>query len=450
MVAEGTPADAAVTSPPNEVSPFFSALPWWARPFRALRHRNYRLYFFGQLVSLTGSWVQTTALMWLAYRLTRQSEWAGWIATAQILPTALLGAWGGALADRVSKRALIFGTQSALLALALILATLVLTGQVTRWHLLAITLAAGVVNAIDLPARLSFVMDMVGREDLVNAVALNSLLFNAARVVGPMVGGLLLTLLGPGHCFLINGLSFVAVLAALALMNVSGRSASPPRAGLRALLGGWEHLARRPALACLVAMTGFMSLFGWSFLTLLPALADHTPGGGTAEGPPDPAAADGEGYSRLLTGMGGGAFLAALLLASLPSPRWRRPFLVGAVGAAAAGLCGLSLVPSLTTAAAACALTGFGLVLFNATSQSIVQLSTSEHNRGRVMGLWSIILSGALPLGNQIAGRAADTWGVSPVLAAQGLACVASAVAVLALLAVWTRARGEPPGLSGR
>src|SRR6516162_4147173 len=161
MVADGTAAS------PDQTSTLASGLPWWAVPFRALRHRNYRLYFFGQLVSVTGSWVQTTALMWLAYRLTGRSQWPALILTAQILPTFLLGAWGGALADRVSRRALIFGTQAALLLLAVLLGGLVLAGHVTPWQLLAITVAAGIVNAIDLPARLSFVMDLVGREDLV-------------------------------------------------------------------------------------------------------------------------------------------------------------------------------------------------------------------------------------------------------------------------------------------
>jgi MFS family permease len=274
MAAEAPTAEAPA-APPSDDPPLAATLPWWALPFSALRHRNYRLYFLGQLVSVVGSWVQTTALMWLAYQMTRQSQWPALIATAQILPTFFLGAWGGALADRVSKRALILGTQASLLVLALLLGVLVLTGHVTPWHLLVISLAAGVVNALDLPARLSFVMDMVGREDVVNAVALNSLLFNAARVVGPAVGGLMLTRLGPGHCFLINGLSFAAVLGALALMDVSGTSPSPPRPGLRALLDGWRHVARRPALAGLLVMTGFMSLFGWPFLTLLPALADQ-------------------------------------------------------------------------------------------------------------------------------------------------------------------------------
>jgi MFS family permease len=441
MAAE---TESTTASPPSE-APFFPDLPWWALPFRALRHRNYRLYFFGQLISVVGSWVQNTALMWLAYQLTRQSQWPALVLTAQILPTFFLGAWGGALADRVSKRALILATQTALLVLAVLLGTLVLIGHVTPWHLLAVSLAAGIVNAIDLPARLSFVMDMVGRDDLVNAVALNSLLFNAARVVGPAVGGLMLTRLGPGHCFLINGLSFVAVLVALALMDVNGTSPCPARPGLRGLLDGWRHVARRPALAGLLVMTGFISLFGWPFLTLLPALADRAVGGTEAVATALPiddaadAAAHGEGYSHLLVGTGVGALLAALALAALSGPRWRRPFLAAAVVAAAAGLGGLALARDMLPAVVACAVTGFGLVLFNATSQSMVQLSTTEENRGRVMGIWSIIICGAMPLGNLVVGRGADTWGVAPVLAAQGIACVASAVAVLALLRVWSR-----------
>jgi predicted MFS family arabinose efflux permease len=287
-------------------------------------------------------------------------------------------------------------------------------------------------------------MDMVGRDDLVNAVALNSLLFNAARVVGPAVGGLMLLHLGPGHCFLVNGLSFVAVLVALARMDVNGTSPTPARPGLRALLDGWGHVVRRPALAGLLAMTGLISLFGWPFLTLLPALADRTADGNvvaTAAEDDPAAAAHGEGYSHLLVGTGCGALLAALTLAALSGPRWRRAFLATAVAAAAAGLCGLALVRDMLPAVAGCAVTGFGLVLFNATSQSMVQLSTTDENRGRVMGIWSIIICGALPLGNLMAGRGADTWGVAPVLAAEGLACLLSAVVVLAPLAMWARRR---------
>src|SRR5262249_41633257 len=178
--------------------------------FRSLRHRNYRLYFFGQMVSLVGSWMQTTALMWLAYELTRQSLWPALVPAVQVLPTFLLGAWGGALADRWPKRSLIFLTQAAFMALALVLAGLVLARAATPWQLLAVSVGWGVIQAVDLPARLAFVMDLAGREDVVNAVALNALLFNVARAVGPAVGGALLVWLGPGPCVLVNGLSYLA------------------------------------------------------------------------------------------------------------------------------------------------------------------------------------------------------------------------------------------------
>ncbi len=414
------------------------ATAWRLTTFRALRHRNYRLYFFGQLISFTGSWVQTTALQWLAYQLTEQSRWTSLISTAGILPAFLLGAWGGALADRVPKRTLILVTQTLMMVQALALAALVLFGDPSPWALLLIALGSGVVNALDLPARLSFVMDLVGREDVVNAVALNSLMFNAARVVGPWVGGLMLNAFGAGVCFLANGLSFVAVLAGLALMDVRGSTVTAAGGGFRALFGGWKHLARRPAVAALVLLTGCLAVFGWPFLTLLPALAHHTIGA-----PAGAAVAEhGAGYSRLLTGTGLGALLAALALASFTTRRWRRLFLVVSVLAAAAGLVGLSLVGGALAASACCGLVGFGLVLFNATSQSVVQLSTDEHNRGQVMGVWSMVISGAMPLGNQIFGPLADDWGVRAVLRAQGLACLASGAGIVALRTMW---RGKRP-----
>jgi MFS family permease len=368
---------------------------------------------------VTGTWVQTTALMWLAYQLTGQSLWPSLISAAGMLPTFVLGAWGGVLVDRVPKRSLILATQTALLVLALLLAGLVMAGGVTAWQLLAVALAGGVVNALDLPARLAFVMDMVGREDVVNAVALNSLLFNAARAVGPWLGGLLLVGLGPGPCFLINGFSYLAVLAALVRMDVHGRSARPAQAGLSSLRGAWDHVRRRPALGLLIAMTGCISLFGWPYLSLLPALAHRGLG------------YEGEGYGHLLAGTGGGALLAALTLATLAAPPWRRRFLVAAVAAAVAGLVGLSRVHTLAPAVACCALVGFGLVLFNATSQSIVQLSTDDHNRGRVLGVWSMVICGAMPAGNLLVGEAADLWGEAWVLGALGVACLFSALAVL-------------------
>jgi MFS family permease len=427
MPQHTTPAELPARPQPAKVAPTppEPAVPRWRpRTFRALRHRNYRLYFFGQLVSLTGTWVQTAAVTWLAYDLTGQSFWAGLIFAAQVLPTSLLGTFGGSLADRWPKRALLLTTQSILLLLAVVLAVIVLTGRVSPWHLLAVSCVTGLVNAVDFPARLSFVVDMVGRDDLINAVALNSLMFNVARVIGPAIGSLALPLLGAGHCFLFNGLSYVAVLAALWCMDVRGAPPAADRNEKPSLLAGFHFLAHRPGLILLLLLTGAMSLFAWPILSLLPALADKTLH--VREG--------GSGYGALLCSFGVGALLASLLVASFGSLTRRRLFLGLGMGLSAPALVCLSLVENLPQAAALCILLGAGLILFNATSQSVTQLSATDGNRGRVMGVWSMVVSGAMPLGNLVAGLSADRWGVPLVLTAQALGIAGAAALVLGLV----------------
>ncbi|MBY0527630.1 MAG: MFS transporter [Gemmataceae bacterium] len=395
--------------------------------FRSLRHRNYRLYFFGQIVSLTGSWMQTTALMWLAYDLTHQSKWPALISAAQITPTFLFGAWGGILADRVPKRSLILCTQSALLFLAALLAALVWLDWATRWELLAITALAGAVLAIDLPARLAFVVDMVGRDDLMNAVALNSVLFNVARVLGPMAAIGMLFWLGPAACFLTNALSYAAVLWALAMMDIEGTAHhGDDRKGLHALFAGFRALAQRRRLLLLVMMAGTTALCGWPFLTLLPALAENELGLPKL------------GYGLTLSGTGAGALTAALTVATFGSKARSKRFIAVGVGLVSVGLVVLALVAllgSLVAAVACCAVIGFGLILFLSTSQSVVQLSADEHQRGRIMGIWAMTLSGAVPLGNLLVGPAADRWGVAWVMGAQGMACGMAALG-LGILAI--------------
>src|SRR5262245_7828588 len=394
--------------------------------FRALRHRNYRLFFLGQMVSVVGSWMQLTALMWLAFHLTGTSRWPALVAAAQLIPCFLLGAWGGALADRWPRRALIFQTQTALLVLALALAALTFAGTATVWHLLAIAVASGVVNAVDLPARLAFLVEMVGKEDLVNAVGLNSLLFNIARAAGPALGAWVLPQWGPGACFLLNALSYLAVLAALARMRVAAPLNTRPRGGL-SLLAGFRYVAAHSGLRLLLPLTAAMSLFGWPLLALLPALARNH------------LRAHEGGYSAMLSAIGVGALIAALLVASFGSIRRRRAFLGAGVGIAAAALLGLSLAPDLVTAVTCCGLVGGGLILFFATSQAVFQLSAGDDNRGRIMGIYSLVLSGANPLGNLLAGPAADRWGELLVLRVQAVAMLAVTGLVLAL---YTR-RGE-------
>jgi MFS family permease len=420
---------------PNSISPSrlsHSPRRWRTETFSALRHRNYRLYFCGQFVSVTGSWAQSAALTWLAYDVTKESSWPALVGAMQVLPTFLLGAWGGSLADRWPKRPLIFFSQATLLLLALLLGALVLMGQVTPWHLLAVATAAGIVNAIDLPARLAFVIDLVGRDDLPNAIALNSMLFNLARMFGPMVSGVSFAWIGRGEtgqsaagvCFLLNGLSFVAVLVALAWMEL------PPTVPLRALVNGstdaadslWAgfgYLGQHPPLILLLLLSGAMSLFGWPILSLLPAVADLRLQGST------------DAYAWMLSAIGGGAGIASLIVASFGSRLRRRCFLAAGVALASSSLFGLAMARSLPLAATCCAFLGCGLILFFPTSQAIMQLHSADRMRGRVMGIWSMVLSGAYPLGHLLAGRAADRW-----------------LARVGVLDRWLEVRpGENPGL---
>ncbi len=409
---------------------------WLPATFRALRHRNYRLYFLGQLISLLGTLAQGAALTWLAFQLTHASRWPALISAAQVAPAFFLGPLGGALAERWPKRTLIFWTQAAYLVLAFVLAALVLSGVAQPWHLLAVALGNGLVNALDLPSRLAFVMDMVGPEDLGNAVALNSLLFNVARAVGPAVGGPLLMYLGAGTCFLLNGLSYFAVLAALAAMNPALLRPAPAcarqRGALRGILGGFGYLRRRPWLAGLILLSGVMTFFGWSFMVLLPALAERQMG--IREG----------GYCLMLSATGVGALVAAFSVASLDR-RERRPlFLVAGTWLTVAALFGLAQARGLPAGLLWCALLGFGLILFFPTCQAVVQLASSDTNRGRIMGIWSMVICGALPLGGLLAGWAADRWAVPTALSLEGAGCAAAAVGVLFLALLGLRPGGQP------
>jgi len=424
-----------------EPSPGPPASSRWLSTFRALRHYNYRLYFLGQLISLLGTWMQGTAMTWLAYQLTGQSFWAGLVLAGQVLPTFLLGIWGGSLADRWPRQRVIFASQATLLVLALILAVLTLARLVQPWHLLLVSLGNGLVTALDLPARLAFVHDLVGPDDLINAVGLNSLLFNAARAIGPALGALAIPTMGAGLCFLSNAVSYIAVLIALALMDRARLSGPGSPSALLAVQGvngplasgtveeyakrperrhnlaeqiaaplrkGFHYLGARPGLQLLLILVGFQALFGWPVLTLLPALSDQNLEGGAAD------------YGFLLSAIGVGALLASLVVASSGSRSRSWPYLV--VGVALAGMGELCLSQSRTMlqAQSCCVLVGSGLVLVFATAQSVMQLSLQHHNRGVIMGIWSAVLSGAQQLGSLAAGWWADLWGVPVVLLIQG------------------------------
>jgi Na+/melibiose symporter-like transporter len=406
--------------------------------FRSLRHRNYRLYFAGQIVSFTGSWVQNAALMWLIYDRTADPLWPPLLLAAQVGPTLVLGTWGGALADRLPKRRLIFTTQSAFLGTALVLVALVAADRAEPWLLFAVQVVNGVIQSVDLPTRLAFVPDLVPRPDLINAVSLNSLLFNSARAFGPALSGLMFLAAGaavdagwaPGAravtlgalgCFVLNAASYAAVLAALRAIDVTG--VGPARVEAGSLLDGFRYVLTRPRLAGLLLLTGVLCVFGWPALSLFPTYTDRALGRAETE------------YSLLVSSVGGGALLGALTTATFGTVGRRGFFLFAGSGVAAAALAGLAAAQTLTGATLSAGCLGFGLILFLSTGQSAVQLSVSDATRGRVMALWAMTLSASAPAGHLLAGAAATAWPVRGVLAgmAAGVGLTAAGALVLAV-----------------
>jgi len=391
------------------------------RTFRSLRHPDYRRYFFGQIVSFTGSWMQSAALIWLVYDLTADPLWPPLMLVAQVGPTLLLGTWGGNLADRLPKRRLIVATQSGFLATALLFAAVTASGFATPGLLLAIQLLNGVLQSADLPARLSFAPDLVPRSDLINAVSLNSMLFNSARAVGPALaggaflladaasssgisGGLRPTLLGAVGCFLFNAVSYVAVLVALNRITVDGQG--QPRPAGQSVWEGFRVAWASPQVRRLLLLSGGLCVFAWPALTLFPAFTKTVLGHSEKE------------YSVLVSSLGVGALLSALTTATFGTAARRGWLLVGGAALATAGLAGLAASPSLAPALLSTAALGYGLVLYLSTGQSALQLDSTAETRGRVMALWAMMLSASAPLGHLAAGLAAQRVPVPHVFAA--------------------------------
>ncbi len=409
--------------------------------FRSLRHRNYRRYFFGQIVSFTGTWMQSAALMWLMYDLTGDPRWPSWLLVAQVGPTILLGTFGGGLADRYPKRRLILCTQAAFLCNAIILTFLAATGAAVPMLVLALMMVSGVVQAIDLPARLAFVPDLVPKEDLINAVGLNSLLFNSARAVGPALSGLMFlaaelmlplfpagtdsVAVGAVACFAFNSVSFVAVLLALRGITVTGDATAGRSGEPASAWDGFRYLGANPLLGGLVMLTLVICVFGWPLITLLPVFTRLE------------LQRNEKIYSLLVSMVGTGALFAAFATATFGNAARRGSFLVAGASACAIGLFLVSQAHSAWLAAIGCAIAGFGLILYLATGQSTLQLAVPDAKRGRVMALWAITLSASAPLGHLMAGQAVTAFGVRPVLLGMAAGVAASATG----LGIWLARR---------
>lgn len=373
---------------------------------RALQHRNYRLFFIGQLISFTGTWMQSVALGWLVLRLTDSPALLGLVAAASSLPVLLLSLPAGTVIDRVSKWRLLIATQLVAMLLAVILAVLTLTGTVQVWHVLVLAALLGVVNAFDAPARQAFTVEMVGREDLLNAIALNASIFNAARTVGPAVAGVVVALIGEGPAFALNAISFLFVLAGLLMMRLPAhtRPAGSWRAGQ--LREGLAYIAGEPRVRALLVQAGAISLFCFVYLPLLPIFARDIFGMG----------ADGLG---LLAGASGfGALVAALMLAVLGDRIPRGRLLTAAALVYPALMIAFTAMRSLPLAMLFLALAGWAGVTTMALTNTLIQSIVPDALRGRVMSVFTLLLMGLSPMGGLAAGTLAQLVGSVPAVVA--------------------------------
>ena len=372
----------------------------WQRTFAALKYPNYRLWFQGQLVSLFGTWMQTTAQGFLVFELTHSPKYLGYVGFASGIPTWLLTLYGGVVADRVPRRTLMTITQSVMMVLAFILAALTFLHIVQPWHIIALAFCLGVANSFDAPARQAFVSEMVPREDLTNAIALNATMFHSATAVGPAAAGLAYALFGPGMCFTINGVSFIAVIVALQMMKL--RPWVPPvrsTSVVSELKEGLRYVALQPVVRVLIATVAVTSMFALSLTTLVPAWAVKVLGGNAAT----------NGF--LLSARGAGSLAGALLIASLGRISYRgRLVMLGALSYPIL-LFAFAFVRWLPLSLLILAGAGAGMIFVMNLANAIVQTAAPDRLRGRVMGSYTWIFFGFMPLGALWVGTVAEHLG---------------------------------------
>ncbi len=381
--------------------------------FRSLRTRNYRLFFVGQGISLCGTWMQTIALGWLVLNLSHNSGIAiGAVIALQFVPTLFLGAWAGVLADRFDKRVLLVLTAITMTVTAGTLAVLTLTGLVALWMVFAIVLVQGLAQAVDNPARLSFVSEMTGPADLPNAIGLNSALFQVARIIGPAFAGVIIVLVGTGWCFALNALSYVAVIGALMAMDVAVLHRNPPVPRAKGQVReGLRYIRETPELRSILLMTLVVGTLAINFPVVLPLIAKVTFDGNAAT------------YSWMTVSMGVGALVGALAVAHKSDPTARVVVVSGIVFGTA--LCIAAFAPTIALFVFLVAFVGAGQITFLATCQSTVQLESEPSKRGRVMAVYTITILGTTPIGAPLVGWISEQFGPRYGLAIGGVATLA-------------------------
>jgi MFS family permease len=388
----------------------------------ALRHRDFRLFWGGQLVSLVGTWMQTVGQSWLVLELTGSPFSLGLVNALQFAPILLLSPVGGTLSDRLGKRRILLVTQAAMMVQAFVLALLVRSGHVRFWHVAVLAMLYGLGRAADIPARQAFVTDLVGRPDLPNAVALNSVVFNGARIVGPGVAGLLIARYDLAAAFFLNGASFIAVLAALLAIRTEGRPDPTGRLGVRqGLIGAARYAAGTPAVALTLGLLMVVSLLALNFNVIVPLIAR------------DVLREEAEGFGLLMSSLGAGAIVGAVGVAVLRRGRPPLSLLAGTSAALCAGVALLALPRHFAVTAALLAVLGCLQIVFSTGCNTALQLLAPDGLRGRVMGLYAMAFAGMTPFGSLLIGTLAEHLGVGAACAlggATGLLAVGTLVLV--------------------
>lgn len=391
--------------------------------FAALTHRNYRYFWFGQCLSLLGTWTQRTAQQWLVYDMTRSPLLLGLLGVFQFGPVLLFSLFAGVLVDRFPKKKILLLTQSILMVQAFCLAALVFTGRIQYWHILVLASVMGLANTLDMPARLSFIFELVGKEDLLSGIALNSAIVNLAKVLGPAIGGLLITYLGTGSCFLLNGISFAAVLIGICLININSPVIKKENRMLPELLEGLKYIAARPVLWSAVLAMAAVGTFAMNADVLIPVLAREV------------LHKQASGYSLLLSAMGLGSLIGALYVSSRSrkGPSFRIVFGSGVIVSLLYMFMGN--VHTYISGLATIAITGFFTLTFMNMVNSTMQLNSENAYRGRVVSVYSLLLGGTTPIGNLFAGSITEKLGAN----AGFFACGATAFIFMVFILLLTK-----------
>ncbi len=384
------------------------------RGFPALKHRNFRLFWFGQCISLIGSWMQSIGQSWLVLELTHSALRLSLVTMMQFIPVMLFSLYAGTLIDRLPKRKMLIVTQSSLATLAAVLATVTYLEIVEYWHLLVLALMLGIVNTLDMPARQAFIVELVGKEDLPNAIALNSSVFNLGRIVGPAVAGLLIGLVGIATCFYINAMSFIPVIAGIVLIRVPpthyqaavfgslGKIYRDIREGLSYING--REIIKQPLI--LLAMT---STFVMNFNILVPVFAQQELGQNAT------------GYGLLMTSMGIGSFLGSLTLVAKSRNNPRLRFLVGGALGMSIMLAALAWMENFQLSCIILFLIGFCTIIFTTLVNTTLQINSSDEMRGRVMSVYTLVYGGMIPIGSLFTGQVTELAGTPGCMMISGL-----------------------------